>query len=221
MDRIGRAPAAAPMAFLSDLHGNLRALQAVLAELDRRAITDVLIAGDLLLGGEQPMEVWTLLQQRKARCTRGPSDVALATVRAGNLHPDGEQEAAMAERFAETQRAVGELVLRRLAELPEKLRVPMIDGRELLMVHGSPADPLEALSHDMPDAEALELLGDDPADIVICGATHVPFERIVDDVQVVNVGSVGQAPEGGVAHFTILRPKVSGAEIEQTWVELD
>ena len=64
-----------------------------------------------------------------------------------------------------------------------------------------------------------ELLADDPADIVICGATHVPFARVIDEVQVINVGSVGLAPGGGVAHYTVLRPKVSGPVIEQTWVE--
>jgi predicted phosphodiesterase len=219
MQHIGPAPASHPLAFCSDVHGNLAALEAVCAELDRRAVTDLFVAGDLLLGGEQPMEVWALLQRRNAHCTRGPSDIALATVDPRNLVPDGSHEQDMAERFAATQKAVGELVLRRLVELPEQLRLPMIDGRELLMVHGSPADPLEGIGHELDEEELSALLDDDPADIVICGATHVPFERVLDDIQVVNVGSVGQAPEGRVAHFTLVYPKVNGAVIEQSWVE--
>ncbi len=219
MDRIGLAPAAHPMAFCSDVHGNLEALEAVCAELDRLTVTDLFVAGDLLLGGDKPMEVWTLLQARNAHCTRGPSDIALGTVNPANLRPDDAHEQDMAERFARTQKAVGELVLRRLVELPEQLRLPMIDGRELLMVHGSPADPLEGIGHELDEEELSALLDDDPADIIICGATHVPFERVLGDIQIVNVGSVGQAPEGRIAHFTLIYPKVSGALVEQTWVD--
>ncbi|HJL32668.1 MAG TPA: hypothetical protein RMI62_26505, partial [Polyangiaceae bacterium LLY-WYZ-15_(1-7)] len=54
---------------------------------------------------------------------------------------------------------------------------------------------------------------DDPADVVIVGAAHVPFLRAVDDTRVVGLGSVGEAPEGGVAHFAIIRPRMDGAEI--------
>ena len=57
-----------------------------------------------------------------------------------------------------------------------------------------PADPGEALTHDMSDEEINALLGDDPADVVVCGASHVPFDRMVGGVRIVNVGSVGEAP---------------------------
>jgi predicted phosphodiesterase len=220
LDRIGPIPAAQPMAFLSDVHGNLRALDAVLNELQRRAIADVFVAGDVLLGGKEPLEVWQRLQSLGAHCVRGTSDVALATVDPIRLRPQTAQEAEMAERFAATRRAVGDLILRRLGELPDRLRVPMVDGRELLLVHGSPADPFESIGHDLDDDGVRELIADDPADIVVCGATHVPFSRVVDDVEVINVGSVGSAPGGGVAHFTLVFPKLGGATVEQTWVEL-
>jgi predicted phosphodiesterase len=62
---------------------------------------------------------------------------------------------------------------------------------ELVVVHGSPADPTEPFSHEMTDDEMNALLGDDPADIVICGGSHVPFDRFVRGVRIVNVGSVG------------------------------
>jgi predicted phosphodiesterase len=208
------------MAFISDVHGNLTALEAVLVELRRQAIVDLFVAGDLLLGGGEPMQVWTRLQSLHAHCVRGPSDTALASMDPGRLRPSTPAEQAAAERFADTRRALGDLVLRRLRELPERLRLPMIDGRELLMVHGSPADPSEALSHDLEDEEMMALVGDDPADMVVCGATHVPFIRTLAEVQIINVGSVGEAPgDPRIAHYTIVSPKVSGATIEQSWVE--
>ena len=209
------------MAFISDVHGNLPALEAVLAELRRQAIVDLFVAGDLLLGGEQPLQVWQRLQSLNAKCVRGPSDTALARVEPARLRPATPEEQAAAERFASTRRALGELVLRRLGDLPERLRLPMIDGRELMMVHGSPADPSEPLGHELDDEEMLALIADDPADMVVCGATHVPFIRTLDQVQVINVGSVGEAPgDPRIAHYTVVSPKVGGATIEQNWVEL-
>ena len=207
------------MAFVADVHGNLEALEAVLVELKRRAIVDIFVAGDLLLGGEKPLEVWQRLTGLGARCVRGTSDLALAAVEAGTLRPTNDTERCAAEVFAATQKALGELVRRRLGGLPEMLRIPMIDGRELLMVHGSPRDPSVAITHDMEDDEIGALLADDPADIVVCGASHVPFIRTLEEVQIVNVGSVGQAPGERVAHYTVISPKVSGADIEQTLAE--
>lgn len=212
-------PASEPMAFLSDVHGNTPALEAVLDELSRRLVKDIFIAGDLILGGAAPMEAWKIIQRANARCVCGPSDVALARVDARLLKPHDEEEAEKVRQFAAAQKALGEIVLKRLAQLPRQLRLPMIDGRELLLVHGSPKDPFEPMSHDMEEEELRLLLADDPADIVICGGTHVPFIREVDEVHVVNVGSVGSAPEGKFAHYTIVTPNASGAMFEQSFVE--
>ena len=220
ISRLSQGPASAPMAFISDLHGNLPALNAVLAELHRRAITDIFVAGDLLLGGEQPLEVWQRLQELHAHCVRGPSDLALAAVDPKRLKPATSEEQSMAEHFAQTRRMLGELVLRRLSDLPERMRLPMIDGRELLLVHGSPADPSEGIGHELEDDEIRVLLADETADMVVCGATHVPFIRTIDDIQVINVGSVGQAPgKERIAHYTVISPKVGGATVEQNWAE--
>ena len=106
--------------------------------------------------------------------------------------------------MGEVQDELGELILERLKRLPTHVRIPLEDGRELLLVHGSPTDPAEAMTHDMSEDEIDALIGDDPADIIVCGMSHVPFDRTVVDVRVVNVGSVGEAPgvgsRGGVPH---------------------
>lgn len=214
-------PLSTPTAFLSDVHGNLPALEAVLRELASRAVTSIYVAGDLLLGGREPLEVWRRLERIGAKCVAGPSDVALARVAPGGLQPTSPEERERARAFDETRRALGDVVLRRLGSLPYRLRLPLVDGREILLVHGCPADPFEALSHDLDDEELRTLLAGEAADIVVCGASHVPFTRVVDDVQVVNVGSVGEAPEGAYAHYTVISPKVSGAEVDQHWVEYE
>lgn len=214
-------PEAGPIAFLSDLHGNLAALNVVLAELERLGVKRLFVAGDLLLGGEEPLQVWQRLQALGATCTRGPSDMALAAVDPQSLVPIDDEQRRQARAFAETRAAIGDLVAERLRRLPEQHRIPLIDGREVLMVHGSPADPGRELGHDLEDEEILALLNDDPADIIICGATHVPFQRTVEEYHVVNVGSVGAAPEGQIAHYTVLTPNMSGADILQDWVSYE
>ncbi len=213
------APASQPLAVFSDVHGNLPALEAVLAELARRAVVDIFVTGDLLLGGNAPLETWMRLSAIGARCLLGPSDLALARVKANTLHASDETEAEKIRVFAETQTSLGELVQKRLSQLPRQIRIPMIDGREILLVHGSPKDPFETISHDLDDEELRAMLDDDPADIVICGGTHVPWNRMLDEVQLINVGSVGESPEGRIAHFTIVSPKMDGADFEQSWVE--
>ncbi|MFW6067823.1 MAG: metallophosphoesterase family protein [Myxococcota bacterium] len=209
--------ASRPMAFLADVHGNLAALEAVLADLRVRQIQDVYVAGDLLYGGDEPLEVWKRLQEVKARCVRGLSDTALATVDPDSLEPSNDHEIEMAERFSATRRNLGDLVVERLRRLPDKIRVPLVDGRELLMVHGSPADPSTDITHDLDDEEVATLLGDDPADIVVCSGGHVAFHRMVDEVEVVALGSVGASPEGRVAHYAVVSPRLDGADVTQLW----
>lgn len=208
------------MAFMSDVHGNLAALDAVLEELERRGVREIYVAGDLLLGGDRPVEVFKRLSQVGAKCVRGMSDDALVRVRPEALRPGSDRERAMAERFRETRTAIGELALKFLEKLPEQRRIPMVDGSEILVVHGSPADRSLELTHDLSDEEMMALLAGDPADIVVCGASHVPFQRELDGVRVVNVGSVGAAPEGAVAHYTVITPRIDGSTlIEQSFVE--
>ena len=213
------APASEPMGFIADVHGNLPALDAVLEELKRREVRDIFVAGDLLLGGVEPLQVWRKLQSVGAHCVCGPSDLALARVDPRALKPQDDTEREKVRAFVETQRALGELVQKQLGQLPRQLRVPMIDGSELLLVHGSPRDPFEPIDHDLTDEELRAMLEDDPADVVICGGTHVPYARRLDDVQIINVGSAGAAPEGRFAHYAIVYPSASGSHFDQGYVE--
>ncbi|MGB5813137.1 MAG: metallophosphoesterase family protein [Polyangiales bacterium] len=214
-------PESGPIGFLSDIHGNLPALETVLVELERLGVKRIYVAGDLLLGGAEPLAVWHRLQELGAVCTRGLSDMALGSVDPNTLLPLDEEQRRQARAFSETRSAIGDLVAERLRRLPEHQRIPLLDGREVLMVHGSPADNGREVSHDLTDEEIFPLLADDPADIIVCGATHVPFQRTVGEYHVVNVGSVGAAPEGPVAHYTVLTPRMSGADVLQDWISYE
>jgi predicted phosphodiesterase len=207
------------MAFLSDIHGNLEALDAVLGELARYDVGQIYVAGDLVFGGDDPLGVFQRLQQVSAICTRGLSDHALVSLDPSTFRPETPEEEAKARQFVDTRQALGDLFLERIRRLPWSFRVPMIDGREIVMVHGAPGDPNREISHDLEDDEILAMVADEVADIIVCGASHVPFQVQLGELSVVNVGSVGAAPEGRVAHFTVLTPRMDGTEILQSFVE--
>jgi predicted phosphodiesterase len=206
------------MAFLADIHGNLAALDAVLAELREVGAHNIYVAGDLFLGGDDPVGVWHRLQERRARCVRGPSDLALATLDPARVRPRSDAERRALDRFIATRRALGELVLARLRRLPLAIRLELPDQTNVLVMHGTPRDPDRYFTPDLSDEEMESLLGDDPADLVLCGGSHVPFTRALDAVEVVSVGSVGECPDEGVACFALLRPGSSGPVVEPRYV---
>lgn len=242
MSKSSLVPIEHTLAVISDVHGNLPALEAVWQELDRRGVKRVLVAGDHLLKdpgpdglasippipGRGPLEVWRRLQstpQRTVELARSLADTALATLHESRLVPRGKtdeekrEDEAKREAFLETRKVIGALVLKAIEKLPTLLRVEMADGRSVLVVHGSPRDPGVDITHDLEDDDVTNLLGGEPADIVVVAGAHAPFQREVRGVRVVGLGSVGQ-PLGGelTAHVVLITPRYEGALIEEAWV---
>jgi predicted phosphodiesterase len=220
------------MVFLcvSDIHGNLNALRAVLATAEARAFHKLLVAGDVVFPGPEPLETWRRLAAAGAVMVQGVSDKALATLDPNELHPRTDHERAMLDRMRGVRTELGDVILAKLRRLPTHQRIPLEDGTELLLVHGSPVDPAESITHDMSDDEIASLIGAETASLVVCGMSHVPFDRMIGDVRVVNVGSIGQAPDGMstaeegaaplVAHATWIESTPSGLSVEQIVVPL-
>jgi predicted phosphodiesterase len=205
---------------LSDIHGHYAALQTVLAEADARGWDQLVVCGDICFPGPEPLKVWKALVDRQALCVQGASDRALAVVDPHKLSATTEPERARIERLRRVQQELGELIVARLGKLPPLARLPVESGHTVLVVHGSPADPFEPFTHDMDDDEVLALLGDEGGDLIVCGGSHVPFDRAVADVRVVSVGSVGEAPGGGYATATILETTPLGIDVRPFSVEL-
>lgn len=207
------------LAFFADIHGNLAALKAVMVAARQMGAGAFYAAGDLVHQGDEPLEVWTLLQEAGVRCVRGTTDLALATLDPAKMKPSNEEEERARDRFLRTREALGELILAKLKRLPEALRLELPDGTEVLVVHGSPRDPDEAITLDFTDDELEAVLANETADVVICGSSHTAFVREVGSTQVVGVGSVGASPEGRVAHYSLLMTTPDGPVIDQRWVE--
>jgi predicted phosphodiesterase len=189
---------------VSDIHGHARALDAVIEEANAHGFDQLVACGDLVFPGPDPLPVWKTLIKHRALCVQGMSDRALASIDPARLSATSEHERERIERFRQVQAELGELIIARLGKLPLLARLPLESGHTLLVVHGSPADPSEPFSMEMTDDEMIALLGDEPGDIIVCGGSHVPFERNVADVQIVNVGSVGEAPGGNHAYAAIV-----------------
>jgi putative phosphoesterase len=196
----------------SDIHGNVVALDAVLAEIRRQAAPDALfVAGDLVLLGPRPAETLALLRSlHGARFVKGNTDQYLID------YADDEQEVA----FARRQLSEDDIAFVR--DLPFEQRLEVAPGHELLVVHANPRD-LEG--QIMPDSSAemlrLMLLGV-AADVVAFGRYHVPFVRRLDDWTLVDVASVGMPRDGDQrAVYAVLDWEQGAWRIEHRRVEFD
>jgi predicted phosphodiesterase len=195
---------------VSDIHGHADLLRALMREADAYGWDKLVACGDLCFPGPEPLAVWKILVEHRALCVQGLGDRALAQVDPSKLAAASPGERARIERLKQVHAELGELIIARLGKLPQSATLPLESGHNMLVVHGSPADPSEPLSFDMTDDEIIALLGDEPGDLIVCGGSHVPFEREVADVRIVNVGSVGEAPGGGVAHGAIIVSSQTG-----------
>ena len=205
---------------ISDIHGHAAALRAVLAEGKTRDFQQLIVCGDLLFPGPEPLETWHLLLEHKAVCVQGVSDRAIAMMDTKKLRPATAEQRLRLERLVAIKQTLGDLIVARLGKLAPMARLPLENGDEMVVVHGSPADPTEPFSPEMTDEEMSTLVGDDPGDLIVCGGSHVPFHHKLDEINIVNVGSVGEAPTAGVAHATLISAEKFAVSIEQFEVEL-
>lgn len=200
------------LALMSDIHANLPALEAVLAEVDGRGPDQVLCLGDLVGYAPWPDEVVSLIRRRGIVTIAGNYDegVGLASDDCGCAYKTDEERTRGEESIAFTNRTVSEETRSYLRTLPRHLRLTFQEGRskgsqplQLLMVHGSPRKINEYLFEDRSDISLLRMMQAADADVMCFGHTHRPFHRIIPDPesrwgrrQAVNIGSVGKPKDG-------------------------
>jgi putative phosphoesterase len=182
---------------LSDIHGNLRALEAVLRDIDRVSPDLVLLGGDLAVNGPRPAEVIDTLRARGCTGVLGNTDELL-------FDPSGQAEQERrAPRLVAWLRLlfntlgpwareqIGDERANWLRTLPRHL-----SRDDLYLVHASPADLWRA---PMPDATASELeatYGTVGCPLVIYAHIHRPYVRNLDGITIANTGSVGLPYDG-------------------------
>jgi putative phosphoesterase len=183
------------VAALYDIHGNLPALEAVLAEVD----ADVIVVGGDTVAGPAPAETLERLRSLDAdvRFIRGNADREVYEERQGLAPP--ELMDFVRARLSPEQ-------LDFLRSLPLTLSI----GR-VLFCHATPRDDEEILTRISSDERWREALAGVEAEVVVCGHTHVQFDRQIGEIRLVNAGSVGMpyANEPG-AYWTLL----DGTDVE-------
>jgi putative phosphoesterase len=180
------ARSAGSVAVLSDIHGVLPVLEAVLAEPDVRAADLVVVTGDHA-AGPMPVEVLDTLVALGQRCllVRGNADRELVAIAGGSDNPHPESV------WAASQLRQDHLAL--LDGLPHPVTLDVDGFGAVVFCHGTPRDDEEVVLVDTRLERWAEVFADLPEDVrtVVCGHTHMPFVRLVDRRLVVNAGSVG------------------------------
>jgi predicted phosphodiesterase len=193
-------------ALISDIHANLPALDAVLADLDRRGDVDAIYhAGDLVGYSSSPNEVVARLHERAIAGIAGNYDSTVAT---DHKHCGCRAESARQEELAHisyeyTRRTVTAEVKCYLAGLPFSLDLrPLgghLSGPRLVIVHGTPMRNTVYWTEDRSDDFCLKMaavVGLEAGDVIAFGHTHKPWHREVEGMHFVNAGSVGRPKDG-------------------------
>lgn len=182
------------IAILSDVHGNLPALEAVVDDAHQQDVTEFWNLGDFLGYGPFPNEVIDLLFEICSAHVIGNYDLKVLDF---PQKRDAWQKSKKKEKFLAFQWAREKLSDQnavRLRNLPEQKHL-QIERLKVLLTHGGPAAVDEAIGPETPGERLAELADMAKADIVLCGHTHQPFSTIARGVTFLNPGSVGR-PEG-------------------------
>ena len=188
------------VAVLSDIHGNIAALEAVLAEVETARVDAVVCCGDVAGGAFSDEALDRLTALGDVRFVRGNAD--RFAVEGGPLESKRD--------WPEETRRLGEARLAQLASWPLTFELDVGGVGRTLFCHAVPSDDMPVLTRITPDDAAVQLLAGVEADLVVCGHTHIQFDRrLPGGLRIVNAGSVGMPYEGERGAFwTILGPDV-------------
>lgn len=204
------------VAVMSDIHGVLPMLEAVLAEQDVREADLVVVAGDIA-SGPQPVEVLDrlLAEGDRVRMIRGNADRELTALRRG----EEIEIPADVTPWAADQLSTEHVEL--LKRLPHPLVLAVEGFGPVVFCHGSPRRDDELVLVDSPMsrwAAALSGLADDQM-TVVCGHTHMPFVWLVDRRLVINPGSIGMPYGRAGGSWAILHN--GGVSLRHTHIDID
>lgn len=188
------------VAVLSDVHGNVAALEAVRKQLKREKPDVVAIGGDLVMNGPEPgaaIDAIRAMEAEGAIVVQGNTDIAVADADYGAAFPwlqDGPTDAmrAVAEWAHD---ALDDDQLAWIRRLPSERRVRI--GEHLLLVtHASPGSQTQGFDQGLDPSTTLERLSRTDARVVACGHTHIPEVREFGWKVIVNGGSAGYVFDG-------------------------
>jgi putative phosphoesterase len=184
------------MAFVSDIHGNLPALEAAVMDAKARGAGKIVCAGDMTGYGPFPDEVCRFLEERRIPSIIGNYDRKVIDV----TNQGSSAVAGMKQKKRKILLWTGAHLdvrsRRYLAGLPERLDLRFPSEHRLLVVHGSPISMDDAIYPSITRRGLEVKVGGVRPDVLVCGHTHIPFVKRIGGVLIVNCGSAGHPVDG-------------------------
>jgi len=194
------------IAFFSDIHANLPALEACLSDIEKQNIDALYCLGDLVGYNIWPNEVVNEIRRRKIPCIAGNYDYGIGRKSddCGCAYKTDIEKSNGAISISFTNQIVNDEQRQYLRELPSHIRLEYRLNEEkfnLLMVHGSPRKVNEYLFVDREEKSLLRIMEQADAHLMFFGHTHKPYHRILKDERgnfrhAINIGSVGKPKDG-------------------------
>jgi predicted phosphodiesterase len=205
------------VAALYDIHGNLPALEAVLAEVLHEDIDAVVLGGDVL-PGPMPSECINLLRALKVpvHCIIGNADRFTIEARRGVTLTEVPEAFHDVIRWNAWQLTDDDE--RWIASWPKTLSHEIDGLGPVLFCHASPRNDMDIFTRLTPEENVAPLFANVRERIVVCGHTHMQYDRMIGHTRVVNAGSVGMSFQGHGAFWLLLGPKV---ELRRTEYDLE
>jgi putative phosphoesterase len=199
------------IALFSDVHGNLPALEAVLANIGEHKPDEIYCLGDLVNLGPWTNEIVEVICEHNIATIMGNHDEGIGHQRSifsFSFRSEQEKVAGL-EAIAYTNAHISNKNRAYLKTLPHNLRLEMGEQRpyiQVLLTHGSPESINQYIQEDYSERELLEMMDAYSADIMIMGHTHKPYHRFLftekENEKVykhaINVGSVGKPKDGDI-----------------------
>jgi putative phosphoesterase len=178
------------VAAIYDIHGNLPALEAVLREIRRENVDQIVVGGDVVPGpmARESLELLNALEV-PTQFIRGNCEVSALAAMAG--HDPGRMPESAKETIRWTARELQSDYKVAFESWPKTLSLEIAGLGRILFCHGTPRDENEIFTKLTPEDRLLPIFENCDADLVICGHTHMQFDRMIGKTRVVNAGSVG------------------------------
>lgn len=192
---------------LNDIHGNLPALEAVLDEARAARVDRVVVGGDVLPGPMPHETIARLLAlDIPVQFIHGNGD------RVVRAQMNGQEPAEVPEQFRDIIRWTAAQLSREDEQLigrwPPTLRVRIPELGDVLFCHATPRNDVEIFTRLTPEERLRPIFDAVDAPLVVCGHTHMQFDRTVGKTRVVNAGSVGMPFQDPGAYWLLLGPAV-------------
>jgi len=220
------------IAVFSDIHGNLPALEMVMAAIQNKNIDQLYCLGDLVNFAPWPNEVIEFIRHHQIATVCGNHDWAIGLAQsdfAFSYNSTAEKQAGL-EAIAYTNEQITENNRDYLRSMPKIVRLDFelnAGPTDILLTHGSPRSIGEYIFEDYDEAVLMKIMDEYGADLLMMGHTHRPYYRKLESVagklrQAINVGSVGKPKDGDPrAAYTILTMENGGLSVEQRRVTYD